>query len=82
MAAGVPYLLPCHGTFPELHQRAQAGQLHQPGSVADLTSKLKQMLDQPESLRRLGQRGRQYVRTEASVDHEAQAIEASLNTLT
>jgi hypothetical protein len=50
--------------------------------VADLTSKLKQMLDQPESLRRLGQRGRQYVRTEASVDHEAQAIEASLNTLT
>ncbi|HAC89077.1 MAG TPA: glycosyl transferase, partial [Planctomycetaceae bacterium] len=56
--------------------------LHQPGSVADLTSQLRQMLDQPDSLRRLGQRGRQYVRSEASVDHEAQAIEACLNALT
>lgn len=78
MAAGVPYLLPSHGAFPELHQRAQAGQLHLPGCVADLTSKLRQMLDSPDATRRLGDRGRDYVRAQASVDGEAQAIETAI----
>jgi len=75
MAAGVPYLLPAHGAFPELHQMAAGGQLHQPDSVPDLVAGLGDMLEHIDRTRRLGAIGREYVRTQATGDHEARAIE-------
>jgi glycosyltransferase involved in cell wall biosynthesis len=77
LAAGVPYLMPAHGAFPELHSRARAGELHRPDDVHDLTEKLGQMLGNLEQLRSLESQCRDYVRNEASPDLEAQAIEAA-----
>jgi len=77
MAAGVPYLLPSHGAFPELHEMAAAGQLHTPESVTDLIVKLTDMLGHPERTRQLGLAGREYVRTQATSDREAEVIERS-----
>jgi glycosyltransferase involved in cell wall biosynthesis len=77
LAAGVPYLLPSHGAFPELHARAQAGELHQPDNVIDLTEKLGRMLDDLASLRSLERRCRDYARLQANPDLEAQAIESA-----
>ena len=81
MAAGVPYLLPASGAFPELHQRAGAGRLHQPDSVADLTEQLRGLLDDLDGTRQLGQRCRDYVRQQATADHEAAAVEQALSKL-
>lgn len=75
MAAGVPYLLPAHGAFPELHQLAAAGRLHQPDSVPDLIAGLSEMLGHLDQTRKLGEIGREYVRTQATGDHEASVIE-------
>jgi glycosyltransferase involved in cell wall biosynthesis len=75
MAAGVPYLLPAHGAFPELHQLAAAGRLHQPDSVPDLIAGLSEMLGHLDQTRKLGEIGRAYVRTQATGDQEASVIE-------
>lgn len=40
LAAGVPYILPDHGAFPELHERFQNGMLFEALSVPKLTEKL------------------------------------------
>lgn len=77
LAAGVPYLMPSHGAFPELHARAQSGQLHQPDNVPDLTDKLELMMRDFGYLRSLEAQCRDYVRTHASCDLEAEAIEAA-----
>jgi glycosyltransferase involved in cell wall biosynthesis len=44
VAAGVPYLQPAHGAFPELHQRLDAGQLFSPNTPQALTDALQQLL--------------------------------------
>jgi len=51
--AGVPYVMPSHGAFPELHRRIQefhrqgvAGDLFRPDSQEDLVSKLQRALEQ------------------------------------
>lgn len=74
MAAGVPYLLPSHGAFPELHARANIGRLHEPLSVDDLAQKLGEMLDQIQATRQLADRCRAYVRQNATPELEAAAI--------
>jgi hypothetical protein len=74
MAAGVPYILPGHGAFPELHQRAQAGQLHRPDDVTSLAEILERMLGDEASLSRLGSAGRKFVQQGSQPIHEAQAL--------
>ncbi len=75
MAAGVPYLLPAHGAFPELHQRAQIGRLHAPESVSELATGLLEMFERLDETRRLAARCREYVQQHALPDHEAEAVE-------
>jgi glycosyltransferase involved in cell wall biosynthesis len=74
MASGVPYLLPAHGAFPELHQRANAGRLHTPESVDDLARHLGEMLEDIETTRSMHQQCRKYVREQASPEKEAAAL--------
>jgi glycosyltransferase involved in cell wall biosynthesis len=45
VAAGVPYLQPAHGAFPELHQRLQFGQLFVADDQADYVNKLELQLE-------------------------------------
>lgn len=44
VAAGVPYLQPAHGAFPELHHRLAAGELFSPNTPQALTDALQQLL--------------------------------------
>lgn len=74
MAAGVPYLLPAHGAFPEMHARAQAGRLHQPDNVGDLANSLSQMLNDIQGTRNLADLCRNYVSQQATPEREAAAL--------
>ncbi|HBE69161.1 MAG TPA: hexosyltransferase [Planctomycetaceae bacterium] len=45
LAAGVPYVLPDHGAFPELHARHDSGHLVKPEDQTALADKLSEALD-------------------------------------
>jgi glycosyltransferase involved in cell wall biosynthesis len=72
LAAGVPYVQPAHGAFPEIHQRLGGGHLYAPESPAELADRLREVLGDLRALRRLGRSGRERVLQDASTIHEAQ----------
>ncbi|MCA9194671.1 MAG: glycosyltransferase family 4 protein [Planctomycetales bacterium] len=74
LACGVPYVLPEHGAFPELHSRLQAGHLFDPESGEQLVKRLVLALQDLPASRRLGQDGRQRVFDTASTQHEAEQL--------
>lgn len=57
-ANGVPVVQPRHGSFPELIEMTQGGWLFEPGSPEDLTRALERLLQHPEYLREMGERGK------------------------
>ncbi len=71
LAAGVPYLQPAHGAFPEMHARLGGGLLFDPQNPHALAERLREMLNDRAGLRALGESGRQSVFQRASIDHEA-----------
>lgn len=75
MAAGVPILMPNHGSFPELLADGAAGKLHLPGEPESLSNELEQLFDSPELRTSLGQSGRQ------AVEDRYQAAEMARSTL-
>jgi glycosyltransferase involved in cell wall biosynthesis len=74
MAAGVPYLLPDHGAFPEMHAKAQAGRLHTADSVDHLATALREMLDDIQGTRQYSEKCRNYIRQHATSEIEASAV--------
>lgn len=74
LAAGVPYLQPAHGAFPEMHHRAAAGYLFDPQSPEELAERLTESLGNLETTRQLGALGRAYVLGSATTDHEAERL--------
>ena len=61
LAAGVPFVQPDHGAFPEVLAELGGGTLHRPEDPHDLAERLREiMLDLP-ALRQLGQIGQQAV---------------------
>lgn len=78
LAAGVPYLQPAHGAFPEVHARAAAGHLFDPNIPAELVERLGDALGNLEGTRTLGQLGRQHVLTSATTEHEAKRLAEKL----
>ena len=81
MAAGVPYLQPAHGAFPEMHSRAEAGQLFDPERPGELADRLAEALTDVAAMRELGARGRQHVLSQATTDHEAERLAEHLQQL-
>jgi glycosyltransferase involved in cell wall biosynthesis len=71
LAAGVPYVQPAHGAFPELHQRMGGGYLFDPETAGELATRLAEVLGDRKALRTLGQQGRQAVFDNASIELEA-----------
>jgi glycosyltransferase involved in cell wall biosynthesis len=61
LANGVPVVQPRHGSFPELIEATGGGLLVNPEDPADLARGLRQLLDQPELRRTLGQNGQRVV---------------------
>ncbi|MFO0941146.1 MAG: glycosyltransferase family 4 protein [Pirellulales bacterium] len=74
LAAGVPYLLPNHGAFPELHERANCGRLHTPDSTEDLAKSLGEMLGDIQTTRQYAEKCRSYIRQHATAEIEASAV--------
>lgn len=72
LAAGVPYLQPAHGAFPEMHQRLGGGRLFEPDMPGALVQGLQDMLSDHTDLGALGEHGRRSVFEQASIEHEAQ----------
>ncbi|MCA9133106.1 MAG: glycosyltransferase family 4 protein [Planctomycetales bacterium] len=71
LAAGVPYLQPAHGAFPEIHERIGGGHLFDPDPPDELAQRLAEVLSDREALRALGRQGRQAVFDHASTHQQA-----------
>ncbi|NOU35735.1 MAG: glycosyltransferase family 4 protein [Kiritimatiellaceae bacterium] len=69
LAAGVPVVQPDAGAFPELIEATGGGVIYH-----DLVSALRELLTNPEELRRLGQQGRTAVMKNFSVETMAQKM--------
>jgi len=63
LAAGVPIVVPAHGTFPELVAETGGGLLCKPLDVEDLAARLAELLLDPTRAGQLGRAGQQAVRT-------------------
>lgn len=81
LAAGVPYIQPSHGAFPEIHGRLGGGHLCKPESATDLAERLRTALEDRIALRQLGLLGRQKLLAEASTKQEAEQFSEILNRL-
>jgi len=58
-AHGVPVVQPRHGAFPELIEEAGGGVLFEPDSPGALADALERLMDDPETTRDLGRKGRE-----------------------
>jgi glycosyltransferase involved in cell wall biosynthesis len=76
MAAGVPVVVPAHGSLPEMLAATEGGLLVQPGSASSLADALQRLIDHPAERRALGDRGRQCVHALASAERMAEATAA------
>ncbi|GAB5402046.1 MAG: glycosyltransferase family 4 protein [Aureliella sp.] len=68
LAAGVPYVLPAHGAFPEMHDRHQAGHLYSPSDEGELVQRLTECMRQIEVTRQLGSDARKQLLLSAKTD--------------
>jgi glycosyltransferase involved in cell wall biosynthesis len=62
LAAGVPVVLPRHGSYPELVVATDGGLLYEPGDAAALVSALERLMDDADERRSLGRAGAAAVR--------------------
>ena len=81
MAAGVPYVQPNHGAFPEIHERLGGGYLVDPHSASALARRLEDVLGNVAELRRVGRQARQAVLQNATTLHEAKVFAQLLGDL-
>lgn len=74
LAAGVPYLQPAHGAFPEVHERLGGGHLFPPESASVLADHLESLCLDREALAELGRVGREALFDRATTEHEAEGL--------
>ncbi len=67
-AAGVPAVLPRHGTFPELLQTTGGGLLCEPGKPASLAQALKEMIKNPAEAQSAGRKAQQAVQMQYNIE--------------
>ena len=67
-SAGVPFVQPATGAFPEIVVRTTGGITYSPDSVAELAASLRQLLNDKEKLNRLGRQGKEKVLSELSLE--------------
>lgn len=76
MANAVPVVLPRHGSLPEMIEATGGGVLVEPGSPEAVAAGLRELLDDPERRRELGERGRRAVHEQRSDRTMAERTEA------
>lgn len=74
LAAGVPYVQPAHGAFPEMHARHGGGHLFNPETPGALADRLEEVLSDVNSLRQLGSDGRQKLLSSDTTRHAAERL--------
>ncbi|MBI2968172.1 MAG: glycosyltransferase family 4 protein [Bacteroidetes bacterium] len=61
MACGTPVIAPDHGSFPEMVTDGNSGLLYRTNDVPDLARKIKQMLNNAELTRKMGDNARSFI---------------------
>lgn len=74
LAAGVPYVQPAHGAFPEMHARHGGGHLFDPETPGALADRMAEVLADVSALRQLGADGRQRLLGSDTNQHAAQRL--------
>jgi glycosyltransferase involved in cell wall biosynthesis len=73
-AAGLPYLLPAHGAFPEMHRRLQHGALYSPGDPEALLSGLKESCQRTARMRNDRATAQRRLREQIGIDRNAMLL--------
>ncbi len=79
LAAGVPYALPAHGAFPELHARLGGGLLFPPADAQAAADAIHRLLADRSLADQLRAAGRRAVLEKATIECEAAEFMAHLN---
>ena len=74
MAAGVPVVLPDHGSFPEIIQETEGGLLFAKDEPSGLVHALSTMLTDTEQAKQFGEQGRAAVHEKYSNDRLAMEL--------
>jgi glycosyltransferase involved in cell wall biosynthesis len=75
MAAGCVVIAANHGGLAEIIDGQHSGLLFEPGNARNLASQIQQLLNNPDSLRRLSERGREISLTRYSPAQHADAVQ-------
>lgn len=74
MASGVPVIQPDQGAFPEIVKHSNGGELYNPNTGKALLPKLKELLDNPDKLKKLSIDGREGVRKNFNILSKAKEV--------
>ena len=74
MAAGVPVVLPDHGSFPEIIRETKGGLLYAKDAPSGLVNSLSSMLGDSVQAKQFGQQGRAAVHQKYSNDQLAREL--------
>lgn len=74
LASGVPVIQPDHGAFPEIVNLSKGGDLFSPNTSEALMVKLKEVLDNPELLKKFSVEGREGVRNNFNIVAKAEEV--------
>jgi glycosyltransferase involved in cell wall biosynthesis len=80
-ACGVPFVVPQTGVFPELAAKTRAGVVYEPNNPVRLAEALRPLLTDPKAIQQLGQKGRQAVEGDYSIDKTVERMVDLFNKL-
>ena len=78
-SAGVPFVQPATGAFPEILSRTTGGITYSPDTVAELSASLLKMLKDKDLLNRLGRQGKEKVLADLSLDKMSESLSKVYN---
>jgi glycosyltransferase involved in cell wall biosynthesis len=79
--AGIPVVQPATGAFPEILNATGGGIIYSPDTVEELSSGLRSLLTDSKKAHEMGERGKEQVRSELSLDNMAGNLSAFYNQL-
>jgi glycosyltransferase involved in cell wall biosynthesis len=78
-SAGVPFVQPATGAFPEIKAWTNGGITYSPDTVSDLSASLLKLLKDNDLLTRLGRQGKEKVLAELSLDKMSEGLSKIYN---
>jgi len=82
IASGVPVVQPALGAFPEIIELAEGGVIYQPNSPDELAKTIKLLLNDPEKLNDLSERGRKGIEKHFNIQDQALKMVDLYNAIT